>query len=101
MRATTRLADLAAAKDRIAVSDLVRLEFRIVPLRNADTTKSTLFDAFCVRPDVQVVPITNASFDRATLILLPINFTLLRLRGDFFFSAIQSRIHHVVVKDFF
>ena len=37
VRATNRLAALAAAKDRIAVSDLVRLEYRVKPLKNADT----------------------------------------------------------------
>lgn len=67
-RAVSRLAALSAAKDQMAVSDLVRLEYRVKPLQNSDTVKLTLFDAFCVRPDVRAVPITRAVFDRATLI---------------------------------
>ena len=76
MRATNRLAALAAAKDRIAVSALVRLEYRIMPLKSADKTKLALFDAFCARPDVQQVPITTAVFERATLIRVAHNFKL-------------------------
>jgi predicted nucleic acid-binding protein len=76
VRATNRLAALAAAKDRIAVSDLVRMEYRVKPLQNGDTVKLTLFDAFCARPDVQMVPITTAVFDRATLIRATHNFKL-------------------------
>jgi predicted nucleic acid-binding protein len=76
VRATNRLAALAAAGDRIAVSDLVGLEYRVKPVKTADTVKLTLFDAFCSRPDVQVVPITTAVFDRATLIRAAYNFKL-------------------------
>jgi predicted nucleic acid-binding protein len=76
VRATTHLASLAAAKDRLAISDLVRLEYRVKPLKAGDTVKLTLFDAFCARPDVQVVPITTAVFDRATLIRATHKFKL-------------------------
>lgn len=53
VRATNRMAAFAAAKDRIAISHLVRLEYRIAPLRNNDAVKLAIFDAFCVQPDVQ------------------------------------------------
>jgi predicted nucleic acid-binding protein len=76
LRATARLAALAVAKDHIAISDLVRLEYRVMPLKAADKTKLDLFDAFCTRPDVQVVPITTAVFDRATAIRATHNFKL-------------------------
>src|SRR5579862_8907785 len=68
VRATTRLMALAAAGDRLAVSDLVRLECRLKPVRTGDTAKRAVYDAFFIRPDVHVVPITTAVFDRATLI---------------------------------
>jgi uncharacterized protein len=68
VRAGNRLAALAAAGDRIALSDLVRLEYRVGPLRTGDAVKLSVFDGFCARPDVQVVPLTTAVFDRATLI---------------------------------
>ena len=76
VRATSRITDLAAAGDRIAISDLVRLEYRVEPLRMGDTTRLALFDAFCQRPDVQLVPITTTVFDRTTTIRATHNFRL-------------------------
>lgn len=76
VRATTRLAALAVTRDRLAVSDLVRLEYRVKPLKAGDTTKLALFDTFCARPDVQVAPITKAVFDRATAIRAAHSFKL-------------------------
>lgn len=74
VRATARLSALFAAGDRIAISDLVRLEYRVKPLHTGDTVKLALFDAFCSQPDVQIVPITTAVFDRATLVRAAHNF---------------------------
>jgi uncharacterized protein len=68
VRATNRLTALWAAGDRIAISDLVRLEYRVKPLFNGDKIRLALFDAFCSQPNVQIVPITTAVFDAATLI---------------------------------
>lgn len=76
VRAVNRLAALAAAGDRIAISDLVRLEYRIKPVKNSDKIRLALFDAFCARPDTSVVPITTAVFDRATLIRAAHHFKL-------------------------
>lgn len=74
--ATNRLAALAAAGDQVAVSDLVRLEYRVKPLKNGDATKLALFDAFCSRPDIHMVAITPLVFDRATAIRAAHNFKL-------------------------
>src|SRR5437763_1826683 len=76
VRATNRLAAMAAAKDQIAISDLVRLEHRVLPLRTGDATNLALFDAFCAHPDVRVVPITPAVFERATVIRATHGFKL-------------------------
>jgi predicted nucleic acid-binding protein len=76
LRAVNRLAVLARSGDLIAISDLVRLEYRVLPLKNADAVKLSLFDAFCSRPDVQVVPITTAVFDRAAAIRAKHSFKL-------------------------
>lgn len=75
-RATNRLATMAAAKDRIAFTDLVRLEYRIAPLKGNDAVKLAIFDSFCIRPDIQFLPITRAVFDRATEIRAAFNFRL-------------------------
>src|SRR4051812_4693564 len=66
VRATSRLTALWAGGDQVAISDLVRLEYRVKPLKYANTLKLSVFDAFCARPDVVLVPITTAVFDRAT-----------------------------------
>src|SRR4051812_8799746 len=76
VRATNRLMALAAAGDQIAISDLVRLECRIKPIKNGDATKLSVFDAFFARRDVRLMPITTAVFDRATLIRATHTFKL-------------------------
>jgi uncharacterized protein len=76
VRATTRLAALAAAGDRLAVSDLVRLECRVKHVRAGNTAKLAVFDAFFARPDVRIVPITTAVFDRATNVRAAHHFKL-------------------------
>lgn len=97
VRATARLASLAAAKDRLAISDLVRLEYRVKLLKTGDRVKLALFDAFCAQPDVQVVPITTAVFDRATVIRATHNFKLadsLHLA-----AAVESGCDHFLTND--
>src|SRR4051794_39524770 len=76
VRATNRLAAMAAARDRIAISDLVRLEYRVKPLKAGDSTKLTLFNGFCSQPDVRVIPITTPVLERATVIRATYNFKL-------------------------
>jgi hypothetical protein len=46
LRATNRLADLHAGGDQIAVSDLVRLECRVRPIKIHDHAKLAAFDFF-------------------------------------------------------
>lgn len=68
VRAANRLAALRAAGDRVAVSDLVRMECRVVPLRLGDNLRLAAFDNFFRLPDVQVLSLTAAILDRATAI---------------------------------
>jgi predicted nucleic acid-binding protein len=76
IRAVNRLAALTAAGDRIAVSDLVRLECRVKPVKDGNAAKLAVYDAFFARPDIQLVPINSATFDRATLLRAAHNFKL-------------------------
>jgi predicted nucleic acid-binding protein len=76
VRAANRLMAFAAAGDRIAVSDLVRLECRVKPFKNHDAAKLAVFDAFFGRPDVEIVPITTTVFDRAMTIRAAHGFKL-------------------------
>jgi len=75
-RAVNRIAALRAAGDRIAVSDLSRLECRVKPLKLGDTGKLAIYDAFFTQPDVDLLPINTAVFDRATEIRATHNFKL-------------------------
>jgi predicted nucleic acid-binding protein len=65
-RATARLTALWAAGDVVAVSDLVRLECRMQPLRVGNAVLLAGYDSLFTQPNVAVVPITTAVFDRAT-----------------------------------
>jgi predicted nucleic acid-binding protein len=76
LRAVARLSALLAAGDRMAVSDLTRLECRVKPIKNGDAAKLADFDAFFARSDVGLAPITPAVFDRATNIRAAHNFKL-------------------------
>ncbi len=76
VRAANRLATLAAAGDQIAVSDLVRLECRVQSIKNRNSAKLAVYDAFFGRPDVRIVPITTAVFDLATAIRAAHGFKL-------------------------
>ena len=75
-RASNRIMALIAKGDQIAVSDLVRLECRIHPIRIGDLAKLAIFDGFFTRPDNLFSPITTAVFDRATMIRAKHNFKL-------------------------
>lgn len=75
-RARNGLAAIAAVGGRIAISDLVRLEYRVHPLKHTDVAKLALFDAFCSRPDIGIVPISTRTFDRATEIRAYYGFKL-------------------------
>jgi predicted nucleic acid-binding protein len=67
---------MAAAGDEIAISDLVRLECRIKPIRLGNVAALAIFDGFFAQPSVRRVPMTSVVFDRATLIRAHHKFAL-------------------------
>ena len=67
-KAAARLAALKAAGDQAAVSDLVRMECRVGPLKLANAVLLNDFTTFFSSPDVQVFPVTAAACDRASVI---------------------------------
>ena len=75
-RAIARLTALWAAGDQIAVSDLVRLECRVRPMRLGLSARVADFDTFFARPDVRLLPLPTAAYDRATHIRATYNFKL-------------------------
>jgi predicted nucleic acid-binding protein len=96
-RARTRIAALVAAGDRMAVSDLSRLECRVRPIRNGDTASLSQFDNFFARSDVILVPLTTAVYDRATVLRATYNFKL----GDSLHlaAAIESSCDQFLTND--
>ena len=67
-KASARYAALLAAGDEPAVSDLVRMECRVGPLKTGNAIVLNDFAAFFASPDVHVFPITTAVCDRASAI---------------------------------
>ena len=65
LRAEARMAGLQAAGDQVAISDLVRLECRVGPLKRGDAPALTTFDDFFARRDVRRAHLTGSVFDRA------------------------------------
>jgi len=74
LRARSRMVALQAAGDRVALSDLTRLECRVGALKRKDAGALGVFDGFFVQPDVQLVPLTAAVFDRAAQLRADLNF---------------------------
>jgi uncharacterized protein len=67
-KAMIRIAASHSSGDRLAISDLVRMECLVSPLRSADTARISDFTAFFTAPDVDVLGITPALCDRAAAI---------------------------------
>ena len=65
LRARRRINLLQTGGDRMAVSDLTRLECRVGPLKRKDAALLAVFDALFAGPTVQLVPLTAKAFDRA------------------------------------
>lgn len=63
--AQTRIARAEVVGDTFRISDLVRMECLVLPIRLGKSTVETQFLAFFARSDVTVVGITSAVCDRA------------------------------------
>jgi len=96
-RASARLAALSAAGDRVVVSDLVRLECRMHPIRLGNVTALADYDTLFAQANVEWVPITTAVFDRATVIRATHNFKL----GDSLHlaAAVEASCDSFLTKD--
>jgi predicted nucleic acid-binding protein len=63
-----RIAASRSGGDRLAISDFVRMECLVSPLRSGDATRIADFTAFFTAPDVEVLGITSALCDRAAAV---------------------------------
>jgi predicted nucleic acid-binding protein len=64
-KATARIAAVRAAGERLAVTELVRMECLVGPVRASDPALLADFAAFFPAPDVVVLPITASVAERA------------------------------------
>jgi predicted nucleic acid-binding protein len=67
-RATARVTALLASGERLAVSDLVRMECQVGPLKTNDHAMLARYTTFFNSPDVSVLPVSPAVCDRAARI---------------------------------
>lgn len=67
-KAAVRFAALLAMGAEPAVSDLVRMECRVGPLKFGNAVRLNEFTAFFTAPDMHVFPVTAAVCDRASVI---------------------------------
>lgn len=67
-KASARIADLMAAGESPAVTDLVRMECLVGPLRRGDAKLLNDFRAFFSSPDVRVLTITAAVAETAAVL---------------------------------
>lgn len=75
-RAVRHLTGLRAGGHSFAVSDLVRVECRVHPIRHGHHTLLAQYDAFFAAAHVQVLPLTTPVCDRATLLRATYHFKL-------------------------
>ena len=68
MKAKARILTLLAAGEQFAVTDIVRMECLVGPLKKADARVESDFRTFFTSPDVRVLPITAAVCERAARI---------------------------------
>ena len=96
-RATARLTALWGAGDTLVISDLVRLECRMLPIRLGDAVRLAEFDKLFAQPNFSLVPFTTAIFDRATIIKAIHNFKL----GDSLHlaAAMEARCDRFLTND--
>ncbi len=67
-KASARIAAMVAAGELLAVTELVRMECLVGPLKKRDAHLLDDFRTFFNLPDVRVLPITAAVGDRAAMI---------------------------------
>ena len=75
-RAISRLAAMRAAGDQPAISDLTRLECRVLPIRMNDAAALADMEAFLQSSDLVHMPMPPAVYERACQIRARHNFKL-------------------------
>ena len=97
VKAQARLAEMAAANDKFATSDLARLECRVKPIRLKDASLLASYDAFFNDPNFRVDSLPGTVFKRTTGIRARYNFKL----GDSLnlATALEHGCHRFLTND--
>ena len=78
-KAKSRVTALLASGERLAVSDLVRMECQVGPLKANDLALLAKYVTFFKSPDVSVLPVVPAVCDRAA-----------RIRAEYGFKPLDA-----------
>jgi uncharacterized protein len=79
VKATAHITTLIAVGEQLAVTDLLRMECLVGPLKGGDAKVESDFRTFFTSPDALVLPITGAVCDRAA-----------RIRAQYGFKPLDS-----------
>jgi uncharacterized protein len=83
-KVSARLADLRAAGETFAATELVRMECLVGPIQRSDGAALADFMAFFAAPDVAVLPITTSVAHRAATVRATYRFSPM---GSFHLAA--------------
>jgi predicted nucleic acid-binding protein len=73
-KAMARVSQLLAIGERLAVSDLVRMECQVGPLKSQDGALLAKYNTFFASPDLDVLPVSTSVCDRAAQIRAQFGF---------------------------
>ena len=79
LKVKARVSELLSSGERLVVSDLVRMECQVGPLKASDFVLLAKYDAFFKSPDLDVLAVSPAVCDRAA-----------RNRGEYGFKPLDS-----------
>jgi uncharacterized protein len=96
-RATKYIQSQISQGQRLVVSDLVRMECRIRPLRTNDAITLSAFDGYFASEDVNVTPITPAVCDRAAIIRARYRFS--PMDSLHLAAAVEHGCHRFLTQD--
>ncbi|HJT33844.1 MAG TPA: PIN domain-containing protein [Pirellulales bacterium] len=97
VKASARVAAVRMLGEQLAVSDLVRMECIVGPLRTGDAAKLADFQSFFTAPDVIVLSITGAVCDRAAQIRAQHGFK--PLDSLHLAAAVENGCTHFITND--
>jgi uncharacterized protein len=97
LKVKSRVSDLLSSGERLVVSDLVRMECQVGPLKSNDVVLLAKYDAFFKSPDLDVLAVSPAVCDRAARIRAQYGFK--PLDSSHLAAAVEYRCTLFLTKD--